>query len=150
MDVPIEALHILFTAHLAAHFSNFITSKRFYQLTIYRLSEKMCTFAHGYVCFVCQLQRLPKGMTPIVGASPFGNNVIQCLADSNNFLYNLCGHTTNYCIRCYVLCHYSPCSNYCSIANSQSRKYSGICSHPDVLANVNRSFLYVALGQASD
>ena len=34
------------TAVLAAYFNYFIMVERFYQLTIYRLSEKTCTFAH--------------------------------------------------------------------------------------------------------
>jgi len=51
VSVAIKALNILLTAVYAAHFNNFITIQLFYQLTINRLSEKMCTFAHGYVCF---------------------------------------------------------------------------------------------------
>ena len=38
--------HIPLTAVLAAYFNYFIMVERFYQLTIYRLSEKTCTFAH--------------------------------------------------------------------------------------------------------
>lgn len=37
---------ILLTAVLAAHFNDFYAVERFYQLTIHRLSEEMCTFAH--------------------------------------------------------------------------------------------------------
>ena len=45
--VAVKALHIPLTTVLTAHFNNFNAVERFYQLTIYRLSEKMCTFAHG-------------------------------------------------------------------------------------------------------
>ena len=46
MGEAVKTLHIPLTAVLAAYFNYFIMVKRFYQLTIYRLSEKMCTFAH--------------------------------------------------------------------------------------------------------
>ena len=48
MCVSVEALDILFSAVFTAHFNYFCAVKRFYQLTIYRLSEEIATFAHGY------------------------------------------------------------------------------------------------------
>ena len=60
VSIPVKALHILLTAVFAAHFNNFITVKRFYQLTIHRLSEKMCTFAHGYVCLCLATAKITK------------------------------------------------------------------------------------------
>ena len=45
-------IQILLTAVFAAHFNNFITVKRFYQLTINLLSEKMCTFAPWLCLFM--------------------------------------------------------------------------------------------------
>lgn len=52
MCVPVKALHVFHAAVFAAHFCDFGTVWRFYQLTIHRLSEKMCTFAHDYLCFM--------------------------------------------------------------------------------------------------
>jgi len=46
MGEAVKTLHIPLTAVLAAYFNYFIMVERFYQLTIYRLSEKTCTFAH--------------------------------------------------------------------------------------------------------
>ena len=46
MGEAVKGLHIPLTAVSAAYFNYFIMVERFYQLTIYRLSEEMCTFAH--------------------------------------------------------------------------------------------------------
>ena len=61
MSVAVKALHIPLTTVLTAHFNNFNAVERFYQLTIYRLSEKMCTFAHGYTCFIVNCKDNQKG-----------------------------------------------------------------------------------------
>ena len=41
-----KRLYVPFTAMITAHLNNFLWSSDFFLLTIYRLSEKMCTFAH--------------------------------------------------------------------------------------------------------
>jgi hypothetical protein len=46
MGEAVKALHIPLTAVSAAYFNYFVMVERFYQLTIHRLSEEMCTFAH--------------------------------------------------------------------------------------------------------
>ena len=47
MGVAVETLDILLSAVFTAHFNYFFTVKRFYQLTIYRLSEEITTFGHS-------------------------------------------------------------------------------------------------------
>lgn len=44
MGEPSKALYVLLTAVFTAQFNNFFAIKRFYQLTIYRLSEKNVYF----------------------------------------------------------------------------------------------------------
>ena len=46
MGEAVKGFHIPLTAVSTAYFNYFIMVERFYQLTIYRLSEEMCTFAH--------------------------------------------------------------------------------------------------------
>jgi hypothetical protein len=48
MRIAVEALYVLLSAVFSADFNNFFTVERFYQLTIYRLSEEIATFAHDY------------------------------------------------------------------------------------------------------
>ena len=48
MGVAVEALYILLSAVFSANFNNFFAVKRFYQLSIYRLSEEIATIANGY------------------------------------------------------------------------------------------------------
>ena len=42
---PVKRLYVPFTAMITAHFNNF-WGQAIFLLSIYRLSEKMCTFAH--------------------------------------------------------------------------------------------------------
>ena len=49
MLVGIKALYVAFTILLAAEFENFFLVEQIYQLTIHRLSAKMCTFVHSYL-----------------------------------------------------------------------------------------------------
>ena len=52
MGVAVEALYILLPAVFTAHFNYFFTVKRFYQLSVYRLSEEITTFGHSLdICF---------------------------------------------------------------------------------------------------
>ena len=54
-------IQILLTAVFAAHFNNFITVKRFYQLTINLLSEKKSVLLpHGYVCLCLATAKITK------------------------------------------------------------------------------------------
>jgi hypothetical protein len=46
---PVKRLYVALTAVFSAHLKNFCLVEAFYQLSVYRLSEEMCTFAHGYV-----------------------------------------------------------------------------------------------------
>ncbi|MBR8726700.1 hypothetical protein IX296_003118 [Bacteroides pyogenes] len=48
MRPTVERFYIAFTTLCPTHLNYFITIKRFYQLTIHRLSEEMYTFTHGY------------------------------------------------------------------------------------------------------
>ncbi|MBQ3804553.1 MAG: hypothetical protein II844_01945, partial [Prevotella sp.] len=66
-------------------------------------SEKMCTFAHGYVCFLVNCKDNQKRADTNTSASPNLLMGLQCLADSNSVKYikymrdwvfslkNLCG-----------------------------------------------------------
>lgn len=49
MLVGIKALHVPLSIALAAEFEYFFLVEQVYQLTIHRLSAKMCTFVHGYL-----------------------------------------------------------------------------------------------------
>ena len=42
---PVKRLYVPFAAMITAHFNNF-WGQAIFLLSIYRLSEKMCTFAH--------------------------------------------------------------------------------------------------------
>lgn len=56
MCEAVEALYIPFAAKITTDFKNFCLVQQIYQLSIYRLSEEMCTFAHGYT-FCVETQR---------------------------------------------------------------------------------------------
>ena len=60
MMPTVERFYIAFTALCPTHLNYIITIKRFYQLTIHRLSEEMYTFTHGYTFFVLQLHCCPE------------------------------------------------------------------------------------------
>lgn len=47
----IKVLHVAFSMVCTAEFENFVLVKQIYQLTIHRLSAKMCTFVHSYRCY---------------------------------------------------------------------------------------------------
>ena len=49
MGEAIETLYVTFTAMITADLKNLLLVQQLYQLSIYRLSEEMCTFAHGYI-----------------------------------------------------------------------------------------------------
>ena len=57
MKCVYEALTIMLLANLM----NFTTIKQIYDLTIERLSAKMCTFTHGYVVGVVTYKITIKG-----------------------------------------------------------------------------------------
>lgn len=59
MREAVEALYIPLTAHIAADLNNFCLVKQLCQLSIYRLSEKMCILAHGYT-FKCGDSKITK------------------------------------------------------------------------------------------
>ena len=63
-------LTLLFAAVFTAHFNYFFTVKRFYQLTIYRLSEKICTFGHSFSSMFWRTQTKLKGPIPANGIGP--------------------------------------------------------------------------------
>ena len=47
--LAIKMLYVAFTSMFTAELENFCLVEQIYQLSIYRLSYKMCTFVHGYV-----------------------------------------------------------------------------------------------------
>ena len=53
ISISVKALDILLPTVFTAHFNYFFAVKSFYQLTIYRLSEEIATFTHGYYWKVC-------------------------------------------------------------------------------------------------
>ena len=48
-----------------------LPTNQFYYLAEQRLSDKMCTFAHGYLCLVFNSKITKKGLTPANGINPF-------------------------------------------------------------------------------
>lgn len=93
----VKRLYIPLSTRFAADLKNFLLVEVIQQLIQYRLSEKMCTFAHDLVIvFVQQLQNYQKGLTPQIGISPnlyFSKLTCPCiyayacdevLADNNN------------------------------------------------------------------
>ena len=63
--------NILLTAVFTAHFDYFFTVQRFYQLTIYRLSEEITIFAHSFSFMFWRTQTKLIGLTPANGISPY-------------------------------------------------------------------------------
>ena len=65
---PVKRLYVPFAAMITAHFNNF-WGQAIFLLTIYRLSEKMCTFAHLIYCFVVKT-KITIWAESICGISP--------------------------------------------------------------------------------
>jgi len=57
MLVSIKVLYIAFSLLFTAEFENFLLVKQTNQLTIHRLSVKMCTFVHCYWIYILQKQK---------------------------------------------------------------------------------------------
>ena len=70
MSISVETLDILLSVVFTAHFNYFYTVERFYQLAVYRLSEEICTFTHGYSWIVWRHQNNHLELTPANGISP--------------------------------------------------------------------------------
>ena len=70
MMPTVERFYIAFTTLGATHLNNFITIKRFYQLTIHRLSEEMCTFTHGYTFLFCSSKITKRADTSLTKYQP--------------------------------------------------------------------------------
>ena len=62
--------YVTLPAEFLAYTAHFLPTNQFYYLAEQRLSDKMCTFAHDYLCLVFNSKITKIGLTPANGISP--------------------------------------------------------------------------------
>ena len=79
-----ETFCIVFSTLFATNMKNYCLVKQIYYLWIQRLSDKMCTFAHGYYVVFSWTKVTTKGWNLQMDSALFFYSVKKVLSDTNN------------------------------------------------------------------